>query len=116
MKNYIKQMLTVKGEGGIEVEELLVFPGLEELFSLFKILEYEVIRKDDYLALRILLPFASKGEMDLRQNGNEIILSIKNETKRFIVSGEFENAQIEKAQFEEGNLVIVFQENKQNKR
>ncbi len=72
----------------------------------------EVIRKNDYLALRILLPFASKGEMDLRQNENEIILSIKNETKRFMVPEEFENAQIERAQFEEGNLVIVFQENK----
>lgn len=37
MKNYIKELLTVKAEGGIEAEELLVFPGLEELFSLFKI-------------------------------------------------------------------------------
>lgn len=37
MKNYIKELLTVKAEGGIEAEELLVFPGLEQLFSLFKI-------------------------------------------------------------------------------
>lgn len=29
----------MKGGSGIEVEELLVFPGLEELFSMFKILE-----------------------------------------------------------------------------
>ena len=39
LKDYFKRLLTLKGEGGIEVEELLVFPGLEELFSLFKILE-----------------------------------------------------------------------------
>lgn len=39
LKSYLKKMLTAKAEGGIEVEELLVFPGLEELFSLFKILE-----------------------------------------------------------------------------
>lgn len=46
LKDYLKQMLTIRGEGGIEVEELLVFPGLEELFSLFKILElYEA---EDY--------------------------------------------------------------------
>lgn len=70
----------------------------------------EIIRSEDFLAIRILLPFASKGELDLRQNENEIILSIKNETKRFIVPKEFENAQIKRAQFEEGHLVIVFQE------
>lgn len=39
LKGYIRQLLTAKGGSGIEVEELLVFPGLEELFSMFKILE-----------------------------------------------------------------------------
>lgn len=39
MKDYFKRFLTARGESGIEVEELLVFPGLEELFSMFKILE-----------------------------------------------------------------------------
>ena len=37
MKNYIKELLTARAEDGIEAEELLVFPGLEELFALFKI-------------------------------------------------------------------------------
>lgn len=42
LKDYMKKLLTLKQDGGIEVEEMLVFPGLEELFSLFKILdEYE---------------------------------------------------------------------------
>ena len=39
IKGYFKELLTLKGGSGIEVEELLVFPGLEELFSMFKILE-----------------------------------------------------------------------------
>ncbi len=39
LKDYFKRLLTAKGGSGIEVEELLVFPGLEELFSMFKILE-----------------------------------------------------------------------------
>lgn len=39
LKEYFKQLLTMKGGSGIEAEELLVFPGLEELFSMFKILE-----------------------------------------------------------------------------
>lgn len=47
LQDYLKQMLTTKANGGIEVEELLVFPGLEELFSLFKILDiYEENRYD----------------------------------------------------------------------
>lgn len=39
LQDYLKQLLTLKGGSGIEVEELLVFPGLEELFSMFRILD-----------------------------------------------------------------------------
>nr|WP_320026351.1 ArsA family ATPase [uncultured Acetobacterium sp.] len=52
MKSYLKELLTARAEGGIEAEELLVFPGLEELFSLFKIItiyeenEYDVLIVD----------------------------------------------------------------------
>lgn len=49
MQNYLKRVLTARAEGGIEVEELLVFPGLEELFSLFKILDISEEKKYDAL-------------------------------------------------------------------
>ncbi len=39
LKEYMKRLLTSQSGESIEVEELLVFPGFEELFSLFKILE-----------------------------------------------------------------------------
>ncbi len=39
IKEYFKTLLTLKGGSGIEAEELLVFPGLEELFAMFKILD-----------------------------------------------------------------------------
>lgn len=39
LKYYFKQLLKSNGGSEIETEELLVFPGLEELFSMFKILE-----------------------------------------------------------------------------
>ena len=39
LKGYFKQFLASQGGTGIEVEELLVFPGLEELFSMFRILD-----------------------------------------------------------------------------
>lgn len=47
LQEYLKQILTSRAEGGIEAEELLIFPGLEELFSLFKILDiYEAQQYD----------------------------------------------------------------------
>lgn len=49
LKDYFKELLTVRGEGGIEVEELLIFPGFEELFSLFKILDIYEEGKYDVL-------------------------------------------------------------------
>lgn len=39
LKAYMKEMMTLKVEGGLEAEELMIFPGLEELFALFKILD-----------------------------------------------------------------------------
>lgn len=39
MQGFMKSMITSRAQDGLEVEELLVFPGLEELFSLFKILD-----------------------------------------------------------------------------
>ncbi len=39
ISEYAKRLLTAKGGAGIEAEELMIFPGLEELFSMFKILE-----------------------------------------------------------------------------
>ncbi|MEE1009247.1 MAG: ArsA family ATPase [Agathobacter sp.] len=46
LKGYFKKLLTIQSESDIEVEELLVFPGLEELFSMFKILE--MYEKNEY--------------------------------------------------------------------
>lgn len=47
LKSYFRDLLTIQGNGGIEVEELLVFPGLEELFSMFKILDFYEENKYD---------------------------------------------------------------------
>ncbi len=58
LKDYIKRLLTAKGGDGIEAEELLVFPGLEELFSMFRILDVYESRKYD----TILVDCAPTGE------------------------------------------------------
>lgn len=51
MKNYLKELLCIRGQGGIEVEELLIFPGLEELFSMFRILEFSDSREFDVIVV-----------------------------------------------------------------
>lgn len=51
MQDYMKRMLTARGSGGIETEELLVFPGMEELFSLFIILNYYKSEKYDVIVV-----------------------------------------------------------------
>lgn len=46
LKDYLKKLLTSKSSDGIEVEELLVFPGFEELTSLLKI--KEIYKQNQY--------------------------------------------------------------------
>lgn len=58
IQNYLKQLITLKSEQTIEVEELLVFPGLEELFSLSKLLD--IYEGGDYDA--VIVDCAPSGE------------------------------------------------------
>ncbi len=67
---------------------------------------FTVITSEEGTSLKIYLPFADKSDMDLRQNGNEIILSIKNQTRRFLVPKEFGDKTIGSAKFEEDYLLI----------
>jgi arsenite-transporting ATPase len=46
LRDFMKELLTSRTEDGIEADELLIFPGLEELFSLFKILD--IYEKTNY--------------------------------------------------------------------
>ena len=39
LQDYLKQIISEKSNNGIEIEEALLFPGLEEVFSLLKILD-----------------------------------------------------------------------------
>lgn len=49
LKGYMRELLTIQSQSSIEVEELLVFPGLEELFSMFKILDFYEKQEYDVL-------------------------------------------------------------------
>ena len=47
LHDYLKQIISAKANNGIEIEETLLFPGLDEVFSLLKILDiYEEAKYD----------------------------------------------------------------------
>ena len=40
MRDYLKEIISGRANGGIEADEVLLFPGLEELFSMLRILDF----------------------------------------------------------------------------
>ena len=49
LRDYLRQLMTSHAQAGIEAEELLIFPGLEELFALLSILAIEESNAYDVL-------------------------------------------------------------------
>jgi arsenite/tail-anchored protein-transporting ATPase len=76
------------------------------VFSLEKI--FTVNKSDQGYVMEIKLPFVEKKEMDLNQKGGEIILSIKNERRRFQLPDNLKSKEIQSAKYENGKLKIQF--------
>jgi arsenite-transporting ATPase len=76
------------------------------VFSLEKI--FTVNKSEEGYNMEINLPFAEKEEMDLNQKGGEIILSIKNERRRFLLPDVLKNKEVRSAKYEDGKLRIKF--------
>lgn len=74
---------------------------------------YRIEHSADEIILRILLPFAEKEELDLSQNGNELILAVKNEIRRFPLPNELRDSDIRGARFEGGYLRIILMVNQE---
>lgn len=135
MTGYFNKWVQMQQEGLTEIEEsfseipkfylelqkgeLRTLPVLEQVaHSLFDKTElkevlfsreiFSVISEEGKKRIRILLPFADKDDMELRQSGNEIIISIKNVVRRFIVPAEFAELEIQFAKFEGEYLYIGF--------
>ncbi|WMJ90278.1 ArsA family ATPase [Anaerocolumna sp. MB42-C2] len=88
----------------------ILFEEVDPLKVLFSKEIYQVKRlEEDKVSLRILLPFAEKESLDLRQEAQEIILAIKNEVRRFPIPSEVNDKEITSAKFEDGYLNIMFQ-------
>lgn len=58
--------------------------------------------------LKIYLPFADKEELRLEQDKNELVVSVRNESRKFPIPVEFAEKEIAGAKFEDGYLKIKF--------
>ena len=69
----------------------------------------EIYRIDNETnSLKIYLPFADKEELRLEQDKNELVVGVKNESRKFPVPVEFAEKEIVGAKFEDGYLNIRF--------
>lgn len=88
-----------------EVGQLL-FKGRDISEVLFDREIYRVIKEGETILFKILLPFAEKEELELAQNGTELVLGVKNEIRRFMLPAEAKEREIKKAKFEDGYLFV----------
>ena len=108
-KFYLKlQPREVRGQGSLKEigEELFDSRDISEVLFCREI--YSVSPKGEEVVLKILLPFAQKEELDLSCNNEELILRVKNETRRFPLPLEAQKKEIAGAKFADGYLDIVF--------
>ncbi len=54
------------------------------------------------------MPFADKEELRLEQDKNELVVGVRNESRRFPIPAEFAKKEITGAKFEGGYLNIQF--------
>lgn len=102
LKNELRTMERLKNVanklyGDVEPEEILY---RDTIFSLNKV--------EGHDCFSIKLPFFDVKDMDLLQKGEELIISIQNERRRFILPNKLKNKEILSAKYKDGKLNIVF--------
>ncbi len=70
---------------------------------------FEVKKAEDGYNFEIRMPFVDKNELQLTQKGDEIVISIKNERRCFVLPPKLCSKEISGAKYKEGKLIINFQ-------
>lgn len=76
---------------------------------MFKSKIFETEKVGDQELFHIFLPFFEQKDMELSQKGDELILVIKNEKRKFILPNKLKNKEIKSAKYEDGMLKLVFE-------
>ncbi|WP_238906680.1 ArsA family ATPase [Clostridium sp. YIM B02506] len=69
---------------------------------------FDVKSEDGNYILEIKMPFIDKNEIKLSQNEDEIIISIKNERRGFVLPTKLQSKEISTARYDDGKLNIYF--------
>lgn len=108
----VPQFYVERKSGELRTLEMLTEVG-EQMFDkcrpddiLFRQSSYEADREEGTLKIR--LPFAKKEELRLEQNGEELLVGVGNELRRFPCPKEFAGLEITGAKFREEDLTIQF--------
>ncbi|SHH79920.1 ArsA family ATPase [Clostridium intestinale] len=75
---------------------------------LFKEKIFDIKSEDGNYILEIKMPFIDKNEIKLSQNEDEIIISIKNERRGFVLPTKLQSKEISTARYDDGKLNIYF--------
>lgn len=75
---------------------------------LFKEKIFDVKSEDGNYILEIKMPFIDKNEIKLSQREDEIIISIKNERRGFVLPTKLQSKEISAARYDDGKLNIYF--------
>jgi len=103
----------------LQAKELRTIPVLKEVGQsvfgqvdltevMFREEAFTFVNEKDRAEMTVYLPFAQKSELSLLQNGNEMIISVKNETRRLALPTAFQDMEIKSARLEQGYLSILF--------
>ena len=83
-----------------------IFEETEPNEVLFKKEIYSINNEEG--CLKIYLPFADKEELRLEQDRNELMVGVRNESRKFPIPMEYAEKEITGAKFEDGYLYIQF--------
>ena len=108
-------------------KEVLGIKSLEEfastLFSdkdptqiFFKGRPYEILKESGAYQLLLKLPFVSKEEIKLSQVGEELTIQIENQRRNLFLPGFLARLSVQKANFQDGVLKIVFNKKEKKKK
>lgn len=104
MKSEVRNYKTLLNMG----EKIFKEESAEKVLFKDKIFEVEKSTTDQSYYLNINMPFVSKEELNLLQNGDEICISIKNEKRNFMLPQKLHSKKVVKASYEDGRLRIQF--------
>lgn len=85
----------------------LLYPGLDPAEVWYRGEFSRLVRTEGELQLRLRLPEAEKAQLDLRQEGADLIVAYRNEQRRIALPDSAAGREVTAARYEQGELVLT---------